>query len=1263
MRPKSFSTKIILALALTVAACGGGKKEARVPHSDRDLALGLSEAFREEAAGDPVKAAGAYVDVLDRAGASPDAGMSVHVAMAVLDALVHHDYPAFTDSTSSSALADRVDPEALKKSGGTIDERLARAEARAEGPFIPALIAEARLALAERRGDAQAAARERARTGCAREADVVGPVAWMTVSGSREEPSVKSNGPMPSELAGPGPFLPKLRPLKVRAFGCFLPLYAETSVLGVREVAVDVAVPKAGTIGVGIRASSEAVLHAGGVKVVERAHAMGGRRSPRFARVESTAGTLRLVARVGMDQDFESVQIGAWDADGRPLATSAPNPGSKATATVKRAIPVVAPPPKNDAERLAVALGDLAGNDARHAENLLSPEVSRLVISPDILLVYARAIMLSRDLPVVKAQERARSMYERVIDTMPLSWEAVLEHAVLAGARRGRAEANIEALADLDQTRAKTKTAAPALLDAYEAATAGREHLYDRARQAYERLGGTSIARTLMLSELDRVVFTRTGKDLVGFDCGDHPRDRTSLACHNALVAAGERALAEKELERLRALAETPQLYLSLSTRSAIEASDLDRARKLLDMMNPGDRALSSTYAVKGKASTGDLLRLAPTARDAPGALPSLLRDAGDDPLAAFDAIADKAVSDAGSANIANAATAVLEHRERYEVEDSGLVHYTMFDVRRVMGTTDVEANAQASAPLLYGKDAVRVLRRRIFKKDGRVVLPDRTPHAAQSHADLSQLEAGDAVEAIYEGWGLPNETGNVGIDTPDLLPERTAVRDAVIELRLPTSIKGSLWSHPMLGKAEESSERGKRILVWRVKDRPVRRLESGVPKMDRNVGVSYSTTTWADVARGLRETITSLEAESPEVSAWAREASGLKGKEPVTAANAREVVEKVVTASGQAVKEATGTILSDLDIGRAGGHGMTARGILATREGSRTWLIVDALNRLGVKTDIAVAENDPFSDSASFPPHFGRFMHPLAIAHVPDPQKPTTVTDVWIDADVPGPPLPAGRISPELRGRNALYPDGRIEPLPSVAKDSERDEVDIRLAVDDDGNAKGTMTVLLRGHTAQDLAEALVRLTGLERQRALRGIALGWVPFATVEKVELSSSEGSWQVAIRADLTAPAYAQVEGTKPETRTWILPGMDPVHYLFPRPFVTTLSSTYASQAARESALAINHATQYHVRRRVELPTTAKIMKLPGPFEGKGPLLTASRKISVAGSSIEEDFTLDVTTGTVPLERYDEFVAAAHQADDAFRASTRAKPSPK
>jgi hypothetical protein len=1242
-----------LAMLALASACGGAKP-AKTPHGAPDLSAPLVRAFREEAVGDPVRAVDAYVEALSAAAASPDDPNSVGVAMASLDALVHRDVGAFAESSSSSALAARIDPVVLQKAGGTIDERLARVQARAEGPFVPALVARARLALAERRGDAKGATELRDATGCAREATLLGPVGYFVVSGAREPAVLDRPGePLPREVAGPGPFVPKVAPAKVKGFGCRLPLYAQTSAPGVREVAIDVHVPRAGWIGVGVWSPAAAVLHAGGARVLERPHAIGSRSAARFARVESSAGTLRLVLRVGMDQDFQHVELAAWDAQGRPLRATAPSPGETASAKVSRVVPVTPPDPRTDADRVTVALGALAGNDAPLAENLLSPQVARADTPPELLLVYARAVRGVRDLPTVKAHERARAAYDRVLETWPGSWEAVLEHAVLAGARRGRAEAHLETLADLDALRAKTKSSQVALLDAFEAQVAGRERLFDRARAAFERARGP-LASTPLLADTDRVVFGRTGRDAVRFECREGVANRTSLACHDALVSAGDRAGAERELERLRALGGTPQLYLSLSTRSAIETGDLARARKLLDAMNPGDRPLSSVYAVKGKSAVPELLALAPTARDAPAALASLLRDAGDDPLARFDEVARKAIDDPSVGSfLANAATAILAHEERYEIEPSGLVHWVLFDVRRVMGTTDVEANAQAPMPTLFGKSSVRVLRRRILKKDGGIVLPDRTPNALQSHADLAQLEAGDAVEAVYEGWGLPNETGNVGIDTPDLLPERTAVRDATIELRIPQGIRSSLWSHPMLGKAEERVDRGRRVLTWRVKNRGVRRIESSAPKMDRDVAVSFSTTTWEDVARGLREALASLESDSPEVTTWAREAAGEK---PIS----RELVERIVAASGQAVKEASGAILTDVDFNRAGAQGISARAILTTHEGSRTWLIVQALRALGIQTDVAVAENEPFSDSPSFPPRFGRFMHPLAIAHVPasDPSKPPL--DIWIDADVPGPPLPAGRVSPELRGRYALWPDGRIAPLTAAFGAAERDEIDIRLTVDEQGNAKGTITVLLRGRDAQDLADALVRLVGLERQHALQGIALGWVPFATVEKVELSSSEGSWQVAIRADLTAPSYAQVEGTKPEARTWVLPGIDPVHYVFPRPFVTTLSSTYATQAARESALAINRATQYHVRRRVELPAKARITRLPGPFDGTGPLLSASRKISVSGSSIEEDFTLDVTTGTVPRQDYDAFVSAARRTDDAFRASTRVKP---
>ena len=51
-----------------------------------------------------------------------------------------------------------------------------------------------------------------------------------------------------------------------------------------------------------------------------------------------------------------------------------------------------------------------------------------------------------------------------------------------------------------------------------------------------------------------------------------------------------------------------------------------------------------------------------------------------------------------------------------------------------------------------------------------------------------------------------------------------------------------SLWSHALLGKLTAKSDAAGRVFTWRLDDTPARRLEEGVPKMDRNVSVSFST-------------------------------------------------------------------------------------------------------------------------------------------------------------------------------------------------------------------------------------------------------------------------------------------------------------------------------------------------------------------------------------------------------------------------------------
>jgi hypothetical protein len=809
--------------------------------------------------------------------------------------------------------------------------------------------------------------------------------------------------------------------------------------------------------------------------------------------------------------------------------------------------------------------------------------------------------------------------------------------------RRGRDEAGLEMLRDLDTTRAKSGGGSPAVVDAFDVVTAAHEHLWDRANAVLQRVR-PGLTGTALLSDVERDATPLAGKDLEERECDPARMSRRdTLACFDAVRAAGDRTWANAELGRLRKLLGAPDQFLGVELRDALAAGDDARASRTFATMLPADQTLSALAAVDASPDTrAKLLAAARTARDAPLTIAPLLRSGGDDPAAEFDGIADRlAAQDRAAPILASAATAILAHTERYAIDPSGVTHWILFDVRRVSGTTDVEENAQATAPEIWGRGASRSLRRRILKRDGRVLEPDQTPHASQDHADLSQLEQGDVVEAIYEGWALPGDTGDVGIDTTDLMPPRVAVHDATVELRLPSSLQGAMWSHPILGKPVEKSDGASRVLTWHVADQGARRVEDGVPRMDRAAAVSFSTTPWASVARALRETIATLQDHDPEIAAWARAAAGPDADKPT-----RATIEALVTAAGKALHEGDPSTLSDYGGGVAAVQQTTARTFLASHDGSRSWLVLRGLRELGVPADLQVAENSPFSADPAFPPHFGRFVHPLVVAHLGG-------EDVWIDADVAGPPLPAGRISPELRGRMALGLDGAITALPAPVVGDERDEVDVRLTLDEHGDARGTFAIVLRGREAEDLAETLTRIVGAERQRALRNVVLGWLPWADVDAVQLSWSEGSWQVGLRADIAVGGYAQLEAA----RSWQLPGIDTLHWSWPRARVASLASTFATRGGRESALAVSTAVQYHLHRRIELPKGATVSGMPGPLDLKAKLIEASRQVSVNGGAIEDDFVLGVSTGTVPAAEYDAFAAAAHSADDAFLATTR------
>ena len=123
--------------------------------------------------------------------------------------------------------------------------RLARAYAYASGPFSRGLIAGAMTQVAEHRGDVADASRWREWSGCAREATVIGPVDWAVLAGvATADPLAAYDAPIAAQYRGPGGFALASPPIVVRGRGCSIELSAQSSNAGVRDVVVDVAVPR-----------------------------------------------------------------------------------------------------------------------------------------------------------------------------------------------------------------------------------------------------------------------------------------------------------------------------------------------------------------------------------------------------------------------------------------------------------------------------------------------------------------------------------------------------------------------------------------------------------------------------------------------------------------------------------------------------------------------------------------------------------------------------------------------------------------------------------------------------------------------------------------------------------------------------------------------------------------------------------------------------------------------------------------------------------
>jgi hypothetical protein len=1233
------------AAALTVGALLAGAGGARA-QGEGDLAALFARATEVEQTRGAAAGLDAALSLLDRALAG-GSRQSDAALLAALDLLVGRAVAALDPLGGPSALAYRH-PGALE----TVRERLERAYPAAAklSPFAPAAIARAAFDLALHAGDAAAASVWRGRLGCVRAATVIGPLAWPPITAAaRATPVERPGARLQPAYPGVPPFGGAVAPTVVEGVGCALDLYTTSALDGLRLVIVDVELPRPQRLAFELESRSTATLVVGGQTVLARGYAAGGGRVRQRGLAQVGAGRVRVVVRVGLNGEGATIGLQVLGEDGSPLPTSAPRPGDAAAGRARSAtaVPLLAGAPGNDPERSLLAAAHLAMGDARTAEHLIEEGAGREagnVIAPRAplpALLYARALPVAGDLPDSRVTQLLGAAQAATLQAWPGAWEALLGKALLAVRQHGPVEGQAKALAEIAAARARKASADPSIL-ALQAALAARADLRDLASGGLLELQ-RQVPGTPLLAQVDRLVGSRVGEELDGFLCGAPGLGRHSSDCLNLRVSRGDRQGALAEIERLRTLWAAPGTLLRAELTQRFALGEIRAAAALYERIPPAYRPvgmLAGLYPDDPRALRERLHRdVAATSDDPNGALAALSTLLGESPAPAWEAESPARIAaDRRRTATPGAATLVLAHREGYDFHPSGLLRYTLYDLRRFSGTADVDRPEEVAPQNVSGRELRRTLRRRIFKPDGRVLDPE--PRVGrQGRTDLSQLEPGDYLEEIAEGFSLPASNGQMSVATQDLLPERTSVQEATIEIRRPVALPLQAWAHPLLGRPT-TARRGPTVLTtYTLRGAQPRRLETRTPPADRPVAVYAATARWERSGPLLTESLAALDDEDPFVARWAR---GLAEGLPRTDRPA--LIAAVVKAVGNKVKRADGSWLTDAFWAPTRAQRTSARATLELGDGSRTWLAYRALRELGLPAEIVVAEEEPFSADPRYPHRFGRFRHPLIVVQ----------GSVWLDLEVRGPPLPPGRVSPQLLGRLAVDGRGRIFPVPAAAATAQATEIDIDLKLDEQGTARGTFTAAIRGRDAQLMAEELHYRVGLHRDQRLRAVVLGWLPSATVNDVALVSEEGAWEVSLEAGVELPGYAQADGA-----AFTVPGIEPLHNVYAEPPVATLGSTFAKHRGRDSALSIAEAVSYRLRRRIQLPGQARLQGERPVLTLREPHVEAARKVELRNdtTALDERFELSIPTAALDKRDYQRFVKAAARIDEVFQTPTR------
>jgi cellulose synthase operon protein C len=503
----------------------------------------------------------------------------------------------------------------------------------------------------------------------------------------------------------------------------------------------------------------------------------------------------------------------------------------------------------------------------------------------------------------------------------------------------------------------------------------------------------------------------------------------------------------------------------------------------------------------------------------------------------------------------------------------------------------------------------------RTLKADGRVLEVDR--HEGKEDLSFSGLAPGDTVEQKWIAFNSP-QSGFGGYVRRFFFQTDVPTDRAELAVVVPKGL--SVWWHAYNGAPEPKihEEKDQTVYLFRAEDVP------GLP-VEPSVAPYEEFLPFVVVAAGFDPAL-ALETNVMPLVSIARPSWDVRELATVIANGARSDEEKVM----RVYQWVTSSVR----------HGDFAPPsvVLGTRRGDRTGLIAAMLRAIDVDARVVLARPGFAAQVEPIYPDQDRFGSLLVRVDLTGSEKKR----LWIRAS--GAATWIGQAPPELRGGSYVSLPSLDRP-PEIERFSGREiavwqvQSNVSLEVNEEGHAKGIISLTLPGQLGQNVRHGLRPLRVEERGRAVQGWLNGIIPGTRLAALELTNLEDEGaDFQFKAQVLIPSLLHLEQGRLVSNRFFGEPIG-VRAVGARPL-----EAYIRLSQRKMPLFVPEARE-RLEVTIRLPqSVGEPTEAPPSFEKKTPFAHVEQRFHFDPKEKRIDLTLieDVPASRVPSKAFPEFV---------------------